>query len=517
MDEAELTMDDTSPSTVTVEDDLSNFDSDPFFTNLFSDLDNSEPSSEASDSEDVLRGLQTPPMAGDRALSPLQGLLLDENLLRYHNSTNYGDVETKTEFNRTKTVDVIFTPKYELPGKLLPLQRNPQDDTTSLKSEEHGCEEQRAEDILDVPTIEQSLAFYTALDGRTWEPKVEQLRVFCDYIRASTVHAKRHNQRLKKGDTISRGLMLSFGEEALYTRGGGVRPGSSSDIISKLFHFISGSSRVKRKRKRGRDDSELDVDMKSDAHAPAAKKLVPILPRPAVPVLLPGGRFIPPALIFVAAPILFVCFVAYGHSLDDTKFLNHQAASKESANRHLSGAPDYFVGPPALSVLERTKLAKKVQLPSPNEPPPHHASRSKSRVGKARPPKTPGPKSMLDSIKFSHSSNGGDGPRSPLQNYRSGTAITKKSSRMKAAASAAAAIAQMTSLVKEPKSSLRRIHKKTKHPSDWPGGRTAVSQGLVLPVILATGGAATGGGHHLRGSTGATGAQHHKTPALAAA
>jgi len=124
---------------------------------------------------------------------------------------------------------------------------------------------------------------------------------------------------------------------------------------------------------------------------------------------------------------------------------------------------------------------------------------------------------MLDSSKLSHSSNGGDGPKNSLQGYGSGTTLTNKPSRIKLAASAAAAIAQMTSLVKEPKSSLRRVHKQTKHPSDWPRSHTAMAQGLVLPVILATGGAATGGGHYLRGSTGATGAQHNKTPALAAA
>ena len=50
---------------------------------------------------------------------------------------------------------------------------------------------------------------------------------------------------MKKGVAIDGASKLAFGE-TIYIRGGGVSPGSASDVISKAFHYITGYKRVKR-------------------------------------------------------------------------------------------------------------------------------------------------------------------------------------------------------------------------------------------------------------------------------
>ena len=334
---------DISPSTISIDSDdqLTNFDDDPFFSSLFSDLDthseDNETTSDASTSEGediVLRNLPSPPIdldgggGSDFYLSSSDDDDIDafatnfsappSSMYRNHSLELPPEEATKT------TVDIFFAPPYE--GQRFQNSTNPQDDgvvkeATGGGNKGGGRKQNRAKGkagkgndafAAPTPTIEETLEFFKNLEG-TWQPSQDQLRVFCDYIRAAAISAKQNRKRLKKGDTIHRALALSFGE-ALYQRGGGVKEGSASDSLSKLFHYITGSARVKRKRKRAAHEARMKAEC-GEATPPKKRLLRKLLPRrPMIPMILPGGHTIPPALIFMAAPILFVCFLAYGHS-----------------------------------------------------------------------------------------------------------------------------------------------------------------------------------------------------------
>ncbi len=98
--------------------------------------------------------------------------------------------------------------------------------------------------LYKVPNIDDCLKFCKETNT-TWNMKQGQIRVFCDYLIAAAINAQQKGKKVKKGDAIQRASMLAFGK-SIYIRGGGVSKGSASDVISKAFHFITGYKRVKR-------------------------------------------------------------------------------------------------------------------------------------------------------------------------------------------------------------------------------------------------------------------------------
>ena len=71
--------------------------------------------------------------------------------------------------------------------------------------------------LYKVPEIEECLEFCDSHNA-TWEVQRQQLRVFCDYMRASAINAQKKEKKLKKGDAIERASKLAFGK-SIYIRG----------------------------------------------------------------------------------------------------------------------------------------------------------------------------------------------------------------------------------------------------------------------------------------------------------
>ena len=127
--ELEQLGDDVSPSTISIDSDeqLTNFDADPFFSSLFSDLDthsdSNQTTSDASTSEgedNVLRSLPSPPVDlegdSDFYLSSSDDTDIDafansfstpSNLYRNHS------LELPPDDSTNKNIDIIFAPAYE--------------------------------------------------------------------------------------------------------------------------------------------------------------------------------------------------------------------------------------------------------------------------------------------------------------------------------------------------------------------------------------------------------------------
>ena len=99
--------------------------------------------------------------------------------------------------------------------------------------------------LYNIPTSEECVAYCESINV-TWDVKPHQIQVFCDYLRAAAIKAQKvDKKKVKKGVAIDGASKLAFGE-TIYIRGGGVSPGSASDVISKAFHYITGYKRVKR-------------------------------------------------------------------------------------------------------------------------------------------------------------------------------------------------------------------------------------------------------------------------------
>merc|ERR1712054_479983 len=118
--------------------------------------------------------------------------------------------------------------------------------------------------LYNIPTSEECVAYCESINV-TWDVKPHQIQVFCDYLRADAIKAQKvDKKKVKKGVAIDGASKLAFGE-TIYIRGGGVSPGSASDVISKAFHYITGYKRVKRNRKKRKlTDDKVEGEQAED-------------------------------------------------------------------------------------------------------------------------------------------------------------------------------------------------------------------------------------------------------------
>lgn len=410
-------------------DEQSNFNSDPFYKSLFHEIDSSNSDTNYSSSSTTSESLSvsdiddmpTPTIyfdkdeldtiaeddfeeygdddaertirydRADEAVIPFQQVFVDNPQqdtdkefledIRYDNSPIQTTEKVPLVGSTIKMKEKKYPRNVATKAKV-PTKVPAADDKNNRKRRKRGKLKKQEEFMLyKVPEIEECLEFCDSHNA-TWEVQQQQLRVFCDYMRAAAINAQQKGKKLKKGDAIERASTLAFGK-SIYIRGGGITPGSASDVISKAFHYITGYKRVKRnreKRKRS-DDATKEVAEKTTSKFVNNKQEITNLKtekdlhiadykaiqmQETRSVKFPGNDtssdittdsdydsgdfgesgvekqnptkrtkkkrrkrknngndntttfipseagFIPPALLFVVAPIMFVCFIAYG-------------------------------------------------------------------------------------------------------------------------------------------------------------------------------------------------------------